>query len=218
MHQLSKQKILKNFVYAKYLKIYNNIKIAVYLKKNFSDIILSIFINYNSIVVNVNYYHFLILINIIKNSTICLYNQLLDICAIDNLEISKNKNRFSIIYNLISISRNSRIFVKTFAINSLSSFNSFFSIYRVKSISDLFYSANWLERENWDMFGLFFEGNKDLRRILTDYSFEGFPLRKDFPLSGFFDLNYNIYEKRIVINKLEYIQENKITEYNNNWI
>ena len=57
-----------------------------------------------------------------------------------------------------------------------------------------------------------------MRRILTDYSFEGFPLRKDFPLSGFFDLNYNIYEKRIIMNKVEFIQEYRVNDFSNNWI
>ncbi|NJI21406.1 NADH-quinone oxidoreductase subunit C, partial [Aeromonas veronii] len=88
--------------------------------------------------------------------------------------INKEK-RFEIIYNLLSIRFNSRLKVKI-TINELQPIDSIISIYK---------AANWCEREVWDMFGIFFSNHPDLRRILTDYGFEGHPLRKDFPLSGF---------------------------------
>jgi len=212
------RKNFKRFSYIKNIKIYNNIKIAIYLKKNFSDLFFSIIIN-NNLYLNVLDNYFYILVFILKYNTLCLFNQLLDICAVDNLEIKNYINRFSIYYNFLSVTRNSRIILKTFCsilFEELSRDIKF--IYKIKSLISLFSSAGWLERENWDMFGIFFEGNEDMRRILTDYSFEGFPLRKDFPLSGFFDLNYNIYEKRIIMNKVEFIQEYRVNDFSNNWI
>jgi|688.fasta_scaffold19412_11 NADH:ubiquinone oxidoreductase subunit C len=211
-------KNFKRFSYIKNIKIYNNIKIAIYLKKNFSDLFFSIIINSN-IYLNVIQDYFYILVNILKYNTLSLFNQLLDICVVDNLEIKNYINRFSIYYNFLSLTRNSRIILKTFCLLLSEEISlNFKFIYKIKSLIFLFDSACWLERENWDMFGIFFEGNEDMRRILTDYSFEGFPLRKDFPLSGFFDLNYNIYEKRIIMNKIEFIQDFRFNEFSNNWI
>lgn len=119
----------------------------------------------------------------------------------------KKKNRFSIIYNCISFYFNLRCRVVT-KVNELSNLLSVMGIYR---------SANWSEREIFDFFGVFFGGNKDLRRILTDYGFKGFPLRKDFPLSGYVDIYYDDNQKRICYRNLELAQEYRNFNLKNLW-
>jgi len=101
------------------------------------------------------------------------FNILSDITAVD---FPNNKNRFMVVYSLLSLLNNMRVIIKVH-ITALT---------HLPSLSNLMLSSNWLEREVWDMYGIFFNGHMDLRRILTDYGFLGFPLRKDFPLTGFF--------------------------------
>lgn len=124
-----------------------------------------------------------------------------DIIGLDLLNLmlktTNKKNRFNVIYNILSLSFNKRIYIyKTHLEN-----------YFTLSSSSLFDSAVWLEREVWDLFGVFFKNNSDLRRILTDYGFEGFPLRKDFPISGFLEVTYNEKTKSIIYKKNEISQE-----------
>merc|ERR1712156_742263 len=105
--------------------------------------------------------------------------------------------RFEIVYNFLSIQFNQRIRVKTYADE----------VTPIDSITPLFDSANWAEREVWDMFGVFFTNHPDLRRILTDYGFEGHPLRKDFPLSGYLECRWDDEAKRVVQEPVELAQE-----------
>ena len=123
--------------------------------------------------------------------------QLVDITAVD---IPSREKRFEVVYQLLSHEQNSRIRVKT-AVGGSSGEDS------VPSIAGIFSSANWLEREVWDMYGVYFAGHPDLRRILTDYGFQGHPLRKDFPLSGFVECRYDASKKRVVTEPLELTQE-----------
>ena len=134
-----------------------------------------------------------------------LFKQVLDIWGVDYLSLI---NKLNVNYLLNSVYLNNRIFIRVYV-------NNFDAI---DSLSLLFKSANWLEREVWDMFGIFFNNHSDLRRILTDYGFESFPLRKEFPLSGFNELFYDFEEKRIVFNTLELSQEFRYFEYNNSWL
>jgi NADH-quinone oxidoreductase subunit C len=87
----------------------------------------------------------------------------------------------------------------------------------VPSLVSLYPSSNWLEREVWDMFGIFFENHPDLRRILTDYGFEGFPLRKDFPISGFLEVRYDESEKRVIYEPVELTQEYRLFQFLSPW-
>jgi NADH:ubiquinone oxidoreductase subunit C len=105
--------------------------------------------------------------------------------------------RFSVVYDLLSLTLNSRIRVKIF-INEVTP---------VASSVSVFANADWWEREVWDLFGIYFEGRSDLRRILTDYGFEGHPMRKDFPISGLVELRYDENKKRIVTEPVNFAQE-----------
>lgn len=116
--------------------------------------------------------------------------------------------RFSVVYDLLSLSNNARIRVKTFA-NEATYLDSACSVYK---------NANWWEREVWDMYGIYFQNHPDLRRILTDYGFEGYPLRKDFPLSGYVEVSYDSSKKRVVVEPLELSQEFRLFSYETPWI
>nr|AEP43634.1 NADH dehydrogenase subunit 9 [Phytophthora psychrophila] len=140
----------------------------------------------------------------LKNHTNSQFKVLSEICTVDY--INKDK-RFEIIYNLLSIRFNSRLKVKI-SINEFQPIDSIIIIYK---------AANWCEREVWDMFGIFFLNHPDLRRILTDYGFEGYPLRKDFPLSGFLEVFYNELKKRVVYEPINLSQQYRLFEFNNPW-
>lgn len=129
----------------------------------------------------------------LKNNTACQFKQVLDVTAAD---YPSRTNRFDVVYNLLSVRHNSRIRVKTYANETTP----------VPSITPLFNGANWFERETYDLFGVFFEGHPDLRRILTDYGFEGHPLRKDFPTTGYTEVRYDEEKKRIIYEPLELTQ------------
>ena len=129
----------------------------------------------------------------LKNHTAAEYTMVADITAVD---YPTRDNRFEVVYNLLSVRYNSRIRVKTYADEASP----------VPSITGLYDGANWYEREVYDLFGVFFTGHPDLRRIMTDYGFDGHPLRKDFPLTGYTEIRYDEEKKRIVVEPLELTQ------------
>ncbi len=126
---------------------------------------------------------------------------------ITGVDYPSNKNRFKIIYEILSIKFNNRVRLKISTTENL----------RIYSIKKIFISATWWENELWDMFGIGFLKNRNLVRLLTDYGFQGFPLRKDFPLSGFIDIKYNTIKNRISYEKLEIAQHYRIFNYNSPW-
>jgi len=134
----------------------------------------------------------------------CLFKLLVDLFAVD---YPTKENRFELIYCLLSTKYNSRIKIKTF----VDEFTP------VESIVDIYQSANWLEREVWDMNGIYIEQHPDLRRILTDYGFEGYPLRKDFPLSGYTEVRYDDSQKRVISEPIELTQEFRVFNFNSPW-
>jgi NADH:ubiquinone oxidoreductase subunit C len=127
--------------------------------------------------------------------------------CISGVDLIDQKYRFCLSYELLSIVYNIRLRVKIF-INEIST---------VPSLFKIFINSNWWEREVWDLFGIYFINHPDLRRILTDYGFEGHPLRKDFPLSGYIELRYNIITKRIVSESLELSQEFRLFTFEMPW-
>lgn len=123
---------------------------------------------------------------------------LLDIICVDCLNIEEIKlGRFKMIYVLNSIYNNTRIHVSTYVENN--------GI--IETTSNLYESGVWLEREIWDMFGIYFEKHPDLRRILTDYGFVGYPLKKDFPITGYLEVYYDVNDKKIIYKPIELMQE-----------
>jgi NADH/F420H2 dehydrogenase subunit C len=140
----------------------------------------------------------------LKDHENCLFKLLVDLFVVD---YPTKENRFELIYCLLSTKYNSRIKIKTF----VDEFTP------VESIVDIYQSANWLEREVWDMNGIYIEQHPDLRRILTDYGFEGYPLRKDFPLSGYTEVRYDDSQKRVISEPIELTQEFRVFNFNSPW-
>lgn len=127
--------------------------------------------------------------------------------CISGVDYPNNTYRFKLVYELLSIRYNTRVRIKTFT-------NELFGI---KSCYNLYFTAGWYECEIWDMYGVFFNDHFNLKRILTDYGFEGHPLRKDFPLSGFVEMKYNETEKRVINESIELCQEYRTFKFLTPW-
>ena len=144
------------------------------------------------------------LIQFLKEDKNCKFNILIDICGVDYPEKDK---RFEIVYHFLSLSVNQRIRVKLMTDEAT----------KVPSIVDLFPSAGWYEREAYDLFGVIFSGNTDLRRLLTDYGFKGHPLRKDFPLTGYVEVRYDEEQKRVIYEPVKLTQEFRNFDFVSPW-
>lgn len=127
--------------------------------------------------------------------------------SVSGVDLMAAENRFAIVYDLLSLRFSSRLRLRTFANESTV----------VPSLVPVYINANWWEREVWDMFGVYFINHPELRRILTDYGFEGYPLRKDFPLVGFCETQYFDSEKRVEVVELNLTQEMRPTAYEGSW-
>lgn len=130
----------------------------------------------------------------LRDDSNCMFKQLMDICGVD---FPDREHRFEVVYNLLSMKHNQRVRVKL-AVDEGDA---------VPTVTAVFSTANWFEREVFDMYGIPFDGHPDLRRILTDYNFEGHPLRKDFPLTGHYEVRYDDQTKRIVYEPVKLVQE-----------
>lgn len=150
-------------------------------------------------------------VNFLKKSLLFKIESLIDITAIDWLW---RIFRFSVHYNFFSFFYNYRLFI---IIDVPIYFNYIFGL-GIESLTILFSSANWLEREVWDLFGIFFYNHFDLRRILTDYGFIGFPFRKDFPLTGYKEIRYDDTLKLILSENLKLTQEYRVFNFINPWL
>lgn len=183
------------------------------LLKKYSKVILTMIpkliyklnIKYYEIELKTSKEYLILLIQFLSKNNLSYFKVLTDIIAVD---YPHKKYRFKVIYNLLSILYNTRVFV-TIKIDEINS---------IPSLYNIFQGSRWLEREVWDLFGIFFEGNNDLRRILTDYGFEGHPLRKDFPLTGFIEVFYDDKEKRIIYEDVELAQEYRNYNFLNPWV
>jgi NADH-quinone oxidoreductase subunit C len=134
------------------------------------------------------------LLTFLRDDADCRFHQLIDLCGVDYPERPK---RFDVVYHLLSMTRNQRVRVKVQTNEATA----------VPSITPLFRGADWFEREAFDLLGIYFDGHPDLRRILTDYGFQGHPLRKDFPMTGYVEVRYDDAQKRVVYEPV------KITEF-----
>jgi len=133
-----------------------------------------------------------------------LFNQMVDLCGVDYPE---RPERFEVVYNLLSLRHNQRLRVKVTTDETTP----------VPSVVDVYSCAVWYEREAWDMYGVYFEGNPDLRRILTDYGFEGHPLRKEFPLTGYVEVRYDEAQRRVVYEPVKLTQDFRRFDFMSPW-
>ena len=144
------------------------------------------------------------LMKFVRDDSNCLFKILIDITAVD---FPERGERFEIVYNLLSLSHNQRIRVTVSTDENTP----------VPSMVALFSAAGWFEREVWDMFGVFFTDHPDLRRMLTDYGFEGHPLRKDFPLTGYVEVRYDEEQKRVVYEPVTLTQDFRNFDFMSPW-
>jgi len=143
-------------------------------------------------------------LSFLRDDANCQFRVLIDICGVDYPQRAK---RFDVVYNLLSLTHNQRIRVKVQTDEDTP----------VPSVNGVFAAAGWFEREAWDMYGIMFTGHPDLRRLLTDYGFDGYPLRKDFPLSGFVEVRYDDAEKRVVYEPVKLTQEFRKFDFLSPW-
>ena len=151
-----------------------------------------------------NCIHLPLVVNFLKNSILGRYKVLILCTAVD---YPKSRNRFELVYNLLSLQTNSRLILKCSVAESD----------LVPSLTFFYPVANWYEREIWDMFGIVFKDHSDLRRILTDYGFQGHPLRKDFPLTGYIEVQYKESEKRVVQTPVQLKQAYRNFQFQSPW-
>jgi NADH-quinone oxidoreductase subunit C len=167
-------------------------------------LVLNIIEKFGQLIVTTSLENITKLVFFLRDNEQCKFQQLVDITAVDYPD---HENRFEMVYQLLSLKHNNRITVK-FEINDEAI---------VPSICEIFSNANWLEREVWDMYGVRFKNHPDLRRILTDYGFEGHPQRKDFPLTGFLEVRYDEAKAKVVYEPVKLHQEYRSFDYLSPW-
>ena len=140
----------------------------------------------------------------LRDDPACSYRCFIDLCGAD---YPQREKRFEVVYHLLSLRHNARIRVKVATDETTP----------VPSVIDVFPAANWYERETYDLYGILFSGHPDLRRLLTDYGFEGHPLRKDFPLTGFVEVRYDQDEGRVVYEPVQLTQEFRNFDFLSPW-
>ncbi|KAL0263873.1 UNVERIFIED_CONTAM: hypothetical protein PYX00_011174 [Menopon gallinae] len=175
------------------------------LIKRFNEKIISSSVIYNELTVNINKENLLEVIAFLRDDSQLLFRQLTDITAVDYLKKCK---KFTVVYQLLSLSFNLRIRIKIDIPQN----------YIVPSLFNYYSNADWLEREVFDMFGIYFNEHPDLRRILTDFGFEGHPLRKDFPLSGFTEVYYDENDQEVKYKPVELENEYRNFSSINPWM
>jgi NADH-quinone oxidoreductase subunit C len=144
------------------------------------------------------------LLTFLKDDSRCQFAELMDVCGVDWPEREK---RFDVVYNLLSLKNNQRVRVKVATDEATP----------VPSAASVYSSATWFERETYDLYGVWFANHPDLRRILTDYGFEGHPLRKDFPLTGFVEMRWDDVQKRVIYEPVKLAQEFRRFDFLSPW-
>jgi NADH-quinone oxidoreductase subunit C len=143
-------------------------------------------------------------VTFLRDATACQFSQLIDLCGVDYPE---REERFEVVYHLLSMKKNARIRLKVSVGEDVA----------VPSLTDVHPCADWFEREVWDMYGVYFSGHPDLRRILTDYGFDGHPLRKDFPLTGYVEMRYDEDQKRVIYEPVKLTQDFRSFDFLSPW-
>ena len=168
------------------------------------NVIISTKVINGELVINVARDSIVKVLTFLRDDVNCQFKMLMELCGVDYPE---REDRFDVVYCLLSLTLNQRIRVKT-QTNTSSA---------VPSVTGVFNAANWWEREAWDLFGIYFSDHPDLRRILSDYGFDGHPLRKDFPLTGYVEVRYDDEQKRVVYEPVKLSQEFRNFDFLSPW-
>ena len=179
-------------------------ELAETISSSIGKSISSYVITNNELILSISSDKIIEVLTFLRDDSSCQFKVLVDICGVD---FPEREIRYEVIYNLLSLTHNQRIRLKVMT-NSENSIPSVFGVYS---------TAAWYEREVWDMFGIVFSKHPDLRRILTDYGFEGHPLRKDFPLSGFVEVRYSENENKVVYEPVKLNQEFRNFDFMSPW-
>ena len=175
-----------------------------FLLSNCSEDIISSVIEHNHLTITIVFSSLEKITSLMKINNVCQFRTLIDITAIDYPE---QEERFCLVYHYLSMQQNIRIRIKSFVKEKQI----------VPSITNLFPSANWFEREVFDMYGILFSNHPDMRRILTDYGFQGHPLRKDFPTTGYLELRYDQEKKKVIYEPVKLTQEYRNFDFMSPW-
>ncbi|MBZ8119647.1 NADH-quinone oxidoreductase subunit C [Roseovarius sp. LXJ103] len=179
-------------------------ELGTHIELKREDCVLSWAVAHGELTVDVALSNICGLVEFLKTDRSCQFSTLVDITAVDYPERAK---RFEVIYHFLSMYQNHRIRLRTFVREED----------MVPSITSQHPSANWFEREVFDMFGILFTGHPDLRRILTDYGFRGYPLRKDFPTTGYTEVRYDEAQKRVIYEPVSLVQEYRQFDFMSPW-
>ena len=168
------------------------------------EAVLDAHVQYGMLTLTVDALQIVPLVTLLRDDEACRFSTLIDITAIDH---PTRPERFDMVWHFLSMYRNHRIRLKApVRVDAM-----------VPSLTDVFPSANWFEREVYDMFGILFSGHPDLRRILTDYGFRGHPLRKDFPTTGYTEVRYDEVQKRVIYEPVKLTQEYRQFDFMSPW-
>lgn len=161
-------------------------------------------INFGDLTIHIHRDRITDVLRYLRDDPACRFTTLIDLCGVD---YPQRAERFDVVYHLLSMHQNQRVRVKLTTDAETS----------VASVAELFPVADWFEREAFDMYGVTFSNHPDLRRILTDYGFEGHPLRKDFPLSGYVEVRWDDEQKRVVYEPVELVQAYRDFDFMSPW-
>ena len=178
--------------------------LKAHIKAQLTDAVNAASIENGELTIDARRAEIMTVISFLRDDPICKFSSLIDICGVD---YPSRERRFDVVYHMLSMAHNTRIRIKVKTDETVP----------VQSITSLFPNANWYEREAFDMYGILFDEHPDLRRILTDYGFEGYPLRKDFPLSGFVEVRYDEERKAVVHEPVNLPQEYRSFDFMSPW-
>jgi NADH-quinone oxidoreductase subunit C len=178
--------------------------LAAYIREKLDGQVGDAVVAYGELTLSVEPADIVAVMNFLRRDVQCQFISIIDICGVD---YPSRPKRFDVVYHLLSPRQNQRIRVKVMADEDT----------LVPSVTEVFPGADWFEREAYDLYGILFSGHPDLRRILTDYGFEGHPLRKDFPLTGFVQVRYDDEVKRVVYEPVELRQEFRNFDFLSPW-
>ncbi|MEO1543815.1 MAG: NADH-quinone oxidoreductase subunit C [Pseudomonadota bacterium] len=178
--------------------------LEAFISAKMSTVLLSSEIRFGELTLNVDRDSLPQVLKFLRDEARCRFEILIDICGVD---YPGRKNRFDVVYHLLSAHNNQRIRVKLETDANTP----------VPSAIPVFAAANWYEREAYDMYGILFSGHPDLRRLLTDYGFQGYPMRKDFPLTGYVEVRYDDTQKRVVYEPVKLTQEFRDFDFESPW-